>query len=142
MYHRDRHGMIRKTNIKEKATIGKNAFKYRCPACHYLVEKEILFDVCCPICGWISPLMRSRQQNASEVISQVDLVDEGDILRITAELPMLDEKNIILDVNENKLLISSGSFTRIIKLRYPVEQIIEKTYINGVLDIQLRKIGW
>jgi hypothetical protein len=132
--------MIRKAT-RDKATIREKELQYRCPACYYLVEKDILFDRCCPICGWVSPLVKSRQQNASEGISQVDLIDEGDILRITAELPMLDEKNLILDVNGNKLLISSGKFTRIIQLRYPVEQIIEKTYNNGVLDIQLRKMG-
>ncbi|MFA4956164.1 MAG: hypothetical protein WC556_04235 [Candidatus Methanoperedens sp.] len=133
--------MIRKATIRDKAAIREQKIQCRCPACHYLVEKEILFDVCCPICGWVSPLVKSRQQNANEGISQVDLIDEGDILRITAELPMLDEKNIMLDVNGNKLLISSGGFARIIQLCCPVEHIIEKTYSNGVLDIQLRKLG-
>jgi hypothetical protein len=133
--------MIRKETTRGKTTAGEKELQYRCPACYYLVEKDILFNVCCPICGWVSPLMKSRQQNASEGISQVDLIDEGDILRITAELPMLDENNIMLDVNGNKLLISSGGFARIIQLRCPVEHIIEKTYSNGVLDIQLRKVG-
>jgi len=132
--------MIRKETIREKATTGRKELQYRCPACYYLVEKDILFDVCCPICGWVSPLVKSRQQSANEAISQVDLIDDGDILRITAELPMFDENNISLDVNGNKLLISSGGFARIIQLRCPVEQIIEKTYSNGVLDIQLRKV--
>jgi|GEM_PF-2092924 len=133
--------MTRKETIREKAPNGEKELKYRCPACYYLVEKDILFEVCCPICGWVSPLVKSRQQNANVGISQVDLIDEGDILRITAELPMLDENNILLDVNNNKLLISSGGFARIIQLCCPVEQIIEKTYSNGVLDIQLRKVG-
>ncbi|MFZ3166296.1 MAG: hypothetical protein WA130_01690 [Candidatus Methanoperedens sp.] len=133
--------MIRKETIRGKTNTGEKELQYRCPACYYLVEKDILFDMCCPICGWVSPLVKSRQQNANEGISQVDLIDEGDILRITAELPMLDEKNIILDVNGKKLLISSGGFARIIQLGCPVEQIIEKTYSNGVLDIQLRKLG-
>ena len=54
-------------------------------------------------------------------------------------MPMLDENNIMLDVNGNKLLISSGGFARIVQLFCPVEQIIEKTYSNGVLDVQLKK---
>ncbi|MBE0427753.1 MAG: hypothetical protein IBX72_14055 [Nitrospirae bacterium] len=130
----DRYGMIRNETTWEKA------LRYRCPACYYLVEKDILFDMCCPICGWVSPLVKSRQKNANEGISQVDLIDEGDNIRITAELPVLDEKNIMLDVNGNKLLISSGEFAGTIQLRCPVEHIIEKTYSNGVLDVQLKKM--
>jgi len=103
------------------------------------VEKGRLFGQGCPICGWVSPLAMSRELNAGENSSHIDVIDEGDIVRITTELPMVDENSIKLDVNGNKLLMSSGGFNRIIPLHYAVEQIIEKTYRNGVLEVKLRK---
>jgi len=101
--------VIKKVSKEEKA------FHYRCPACHYLVEKDVLFAQCCPICGWISPLVMSRKLDAGENSLHVDVTEEEDIIRITTELHMVDD-NIRLDV-------------------------IEKTYRNGVLEVQLRKAG-
>ncbi len=87
-------------------------FQYRCPACHYLVEKDMLFGQGCPICGWVSPLVMPG--NAGENSSHADIIEEGDIITITTELPQADENDIKLDV-------------------------IEKTYRNGVLEVKLRK---
>jgi HSP20 family molecular chaperone IbpA len=116
-------------------------FHYRCPECHYLVEKELLFGQGCTICGWVSPLVMSRELNAVENSSHVDIIEEEDIIKITTELHMIDENNLKLDVNGNKLVISSGGFDRIIPLPYAVEQVIEKTYRNGVLGIIVKKIS-
>ena len=38
----------------------RHIFRYRCPECHYIVEKEQLFGEGCPICGWTSPLKSKR----------------------------------------------------------------------------------
>jgi HSP20 family molecular chaperone IbpA len=119
----------------------EHAFQYRCPACHYLVEKDMLFGNGCPICGWVSPLAMSRELNAGVNSSHVDVIEEEDIIRITTELLHVDEDDIKLDVNGNRLLISSGGFNRIIPLRYAVGQFIEKTYRNGVLEVKLRRTG-
>ncbi len=123
----------------KKSSKEEKAFHYRCPACHYLVEKDILFGQGCPICGWVSPLAMPGELNAGENSLHIDVIDEGDIIKITTELPMVDENCIKLDVNGNKLLISSGAFNRIIPLHYAVEQVLEKTYRNGVLEMKLRK---
>ncbi len=71
----------------------------------------------------------------------VDIVEEDDLIRITTELPMVDENRIKLDAMGNKLLISSGEFSRIIPLRHTVGQVIEKTYRNGVFEVKLRRQG-
>jgi HSP20 family molecular chaperone IbpA len=117
------------------------AFQYRCPACHYLVEKGRLFGQGCPICGWVSPLGMTGELNAEENSLHVDIVEDDDTIRITTELPLADQNGIKLDVDGNKLLIFSGRFNRIILLHTSVEQIIEKTYRNGVLEVKLRKTG-
>lgn len=116
------------------------AFHYRCPECHYLLEKELLFGQGCTICGWVSPLAMSKKLNSGNMI-HVDVVEEETNIRITTELPTVDENNLKLDLISNKLLISSGGFNIIIPLRYVVEQIIEKTYRNGVLEVKLCKSG-
>ncbi len=126
--------MIKKISKENKA------FHYRCPECHYLLEKDLLFGQGCPICGWVSPLAMSGKSNAGNMI-HVDVVEEEANIRITTELPTVDENNLKLDLISNKLLISSGEFNIIIPLRYAVEQVIEKTYRNGVLEVKLCKAG-
>ena len=116
------------------------AFNYRCPECHYLLEKDLLFGQGCPICGWVSPHAMSRKSNSGNMV-HVDVVEEESNIRITTELPTVDENNLKLDLISNKLLISSGEFNIIIPLRYAVEQVIEKTYRNGVLEVRLCKAG-
>jgi len=102
-------------------------FHYRCPECHYLVEKEMLFSRGCPFCGCVS--------------EQIDIIDDKDVIWVTTELPNVDEESLTIDVDGNTLLISAGSFRRIVPLPYAVEQVIEKTYRNGVLGIILKKIS-
>lgn len=82
----------------------------------------------------------SGKSNARNMI-HVDVVEEEANIRITTELPTVDENNLKLDLISNKLLISSGEFNIIIPLRYAVEQVIEKTYRNGVLEVKLCKAG-
>ena len=38
----------------------RHIFRYRCPECHHIVEKEQLFGEGCPLCGWTSPLKFKR----------------------------------------------------------------------------------
>jgi len=96
------------------------------------VEEEMLFGPGCPICGWVSPLVKD---------SHVDVLDEGDTIRIALELHDAEEGNIKLVTHGNKLRISSGRFNRIILLRHAPGEVIEKTYKNGVLELKLRKSG-
>jgi HSP20 family molecular chaperone IbpA len=116
-------------------------FHYRCPECHYLVEKEILFDIGCPVCGWISPNATSKGSTAENRSELVDVFDEGDIIWVTAKLPLIDEDNINLDVKDNMLLIYTRNFKRSVFLHYSVKPDIERTYRNGILEIKLKKIG-
>jgi len=126
--------------VIKKISKENKAFQYRCPECHYLLEKDLLFGQGCPICGWVSPLVMSRKSKSGNMI-HVDVVEEEANIRITTEVPAVDENNLKLDLISNKLLISSGEFNIIIPLRYAVEQVIEKTYRNGVLEVKLCKAG-
>lgn len=117
------HGM-KKGSVSIKSGY---VFHYRCPECHYLVEKEMLFSRGCPFCGCVS--------------EQIDIIDDKDVIWVTTELPNVDEESLTIDVDGNTLLISAGSFRRIVPLPYAVEQVIEKTYRNGVLGIILKKIS-
>ncbi len=125
----------------KKVSKEEKLFNYRCPVCHYIVEKDILFRQCCPICGWVSPLVSSGKLNVFENSPHIDIFEDREKIRITTQLPIVDGNNIKIDVNSNKLLISSGEFNAIILLPDAVEHVIRKTYRNGVLDILLRKSG-
>jgi len=114
---------------------------YRCPECHYLVEKEVLFNAGCPMCGWVSPLAISGELIADDRNRHIDIVDDEDFIWLVTELPVVDENGITIDLEGSTLLISAGSLRRIVPLRYAVETDIERTtYRNGVLEIKLKKI--
>ncbi|VVB86737.1 Uncharacterised protein [uncultured archaeon] len=129
------HGM------KKESMIEGMVYQYRCPACHYLMEKDVLFGQGCRICGWVSPLMMPGELNAGEESFHVDIIEDADTIRIITDLPVVEENSIKLDADGNKLLISSGEFNRIIPVHCEVGRIIEKTYRNGVLEVKLRKAG-
>jgi hypothetical protein len=131
----DTHGM------KKEGIIEGMAYRYRCPTCHYLVEKELLFQQGCHICGWVSPLMIPRELTEGKKSFHVDFIEDADTIRIISELPMVEESSIKLELEGNELLISSGGSRRIIPVPCAVGQIIEKTYRNGVLEVKLRKTG-
>ncbi len=75
----------------------------------------------------------------------VDVISDNETIRVIAEIPGVDKKNIKLNCSEMKLTISVEAENR----RYykevdlPVEvdpKIGKATYVNGVLDVVLTKI--
>ncbi len=92
----------------------------------------------------------------------IDIADEKKHLRITAELPGMDEKDIQLTINDDALSIrgekkveetseedgyyrterSYGSFERTIPLPVEVDtERAEATFKKGILSVRLPKIG-
>lgn len=118
----------------------RQTLRYRCPQCHYLVDTWALFGIGCPICGWVSPLAY-RQQPPPCSRTYIDVIYEEEVVRVTTELPVVNEGSIKLSIDNDTLMISAGSLDRIVPLRRAVGQVIEKTYKNGVLEIVLRKKG-
>ncbi|MBC8520533.1 MAG: Hsp20/alpha crystallin family protein [Methanomicrobia archaeon] len=74
----------------------------------------------------------------------LDVFDEGDKIRIIAELPpVVEEKDIKVEVNNDIVKItantSNGKYERIVPLFFAGEKAIEKTYKNGILEVRLIK---
>jgi len=74
----------------------------------------------------------------------IEVFDENEHLEVLAELPGVEEKNIQVNISENKIAISATDKNR----RYQGETILptnvetmpqQKTYANGVLKIRLKK---
>jgi hypothetical protein len=127
--------------MKKGGIIEGMVYHYRCPACHYLVEKDLLFGQGCLVCGWVSPLTMPGELTEVKKSFHVDVIEDADTIRITTELPVVEENSIKIELAGNELLISSGGYRRIIPVHCAVGQIIEKTYRNGVLEVKLRKTG-
>ena len=77
--------------------------------------------------------------------SIVDVFEEGGCLRVMAELPGVEEKEINLRVEGNALTISAGAsgrkYFKKVELPTPVEKlIIESSYRNGILEAKLKQI--
>lgn len=71
----------------------------------------------------------------------LDVFDEKNRIRIIAELPNVSEKDIEININNGGLVISANDYCKRIPLFYKVENRIEKTYKNNILEISLIKTG-
>lgn len=71
----------------------------------------------------------------------VDIFEEENKLRVIAELPGVNEKDIVLDLNEDTLIISASrgkrSYHKKVKLPRISESIVRKIYNNGILEVTL-----
>jgi len=74
----------------------------------------------------------------------VDIFEEGDYIRVMAELPGVKENEINLDIEENTLTISTETparkYYKKVELPNPVKKdAVESSYRNGILEVKLRK---
>ena len=72
-----------------------------------------------------------------------DIFDEGDYLKVVAELPGVDEKDIKAEVRDNLLILSAQAtgrqYYKEIELPCLVKDELNLSYKNGVLQITLEK---
>jgi len=87
-----------------------------------------------------------REESASqpprrEVIA--DVFDEGDYLKVIAELPGIDEKDIKARVKGNQLVISAQAagrqYYKEIELPCLVKEELNLSYKNGILQVTMKK---
>ena len=73
----------------------------------------------------------------------LDIFNEEAYLKVTTEMPNAKEKDIMIDINDEALMIyadtSDGRYHRKIPLFYAIDNIAEKTYKNGILEVKLKK---
>lgn len=74
----------------------------------------------------------------------VDVLEEGDMLRVIAEMPGADEQAIEVDVKGGVMHIKAGGprkYRKELELPGPVEPgSLVTSYRNGILEIRLRKV--
>ena len=76
----------------------------------------------------------------------VDVYEEEDVVKVIAEVPGVEKKDINLNASEKKLIISVDTPQRKYykEVDLPVEvdpQSAKATYKNGVLEVVLKKVG-
>ena len=74
----------------------------------------------------------------------VDVFDEGDVLRVIAEMPGVGQEDIKIEVKDDILTISAETgdrkYYKEVLLPAPVNaQLHERSYRNGILELGLRK---
>jgi len=73
----------------------------------------------------------------------VDIFDEKDYLKVIAEIPGVDEKDIKLNLQGDKLTISTDipdrRYHQELKLPCAPKGKIEKSYKNGILEVKIQK---
>jgi HSP20 family molecular chaperone IbpA len=83
-----------------------------------------------------------KEEKAEKEIS-VDVFEEDEHLKIIAELPGVEEKDIEIQLKEEKLTISADTpyrrYHKEMTLPCPVQGKPEASYRNGVLEIELQK---
>ena len=119
---------------------------YRCPECHHVIEKEQLFEVGCPLCGWVSPLRGTvslvrRGFGMREPLA--DVFDEPDCFKIVTELPGIAEGDIktSFDPENHRLVILAPNHSYYKEVDLPPQATGEVTtsYKNGILEVRVEK---
>ena len=90
------------------------------------------------------PVQKIVAEGPEEIEPLVDVFDEGDHLRVVAELPGVWEGSIKAEVKGGKLTISADAPDRKYRREAPLPLVVEAeptelTYKNGVLEIGLKK---
>jgi HSP20 family protein len=83
-----------------------------------------------------------KKPERSTIEPVTDLFDEGDYLRIIAELPGMSEEKINIVLEKNTLIISASEKDRNYRktIVLPYEGILgKKRYQNGILELTLEK---
>ena len=82
---------------------------------------------------------------SEEIEPLVDVIDEGNKVRIVAEVPGVEKDNIKLKAMGRKLVISAANSKKYYKevdLPYEVDMKTAKAkYKNGVLEVEISKLG-
>jgi HSP20 family molecular chaperone IbpA len=95
-----------------------------------------------------SPKMHAPLLSTAGTINErqpiVDVFEEEDYVRVTAELPGVEESEINLKVEDTTLTISTGTSARTyykeVELPTPVKkEVAESSYRNGILEVKLVK---
>jgi HSP20 family molecular chaperone IbpA len=72
-----------------------------------------------------------------------DIFDEGDYLKVIAELPGVDEKDIRAEVRDNRLILSAQTvgreYYKEIELPCLVKNELNLSYKNGILVVRIKK---
>ena len=76
---------------------------------------------------------------STEIEPVFDIFEEEKYISVIAEIPGTDEQDIQIKLDDNKLCISAGMYNKIIVLPSEVEAVNEKSFKNGVLQLQLKR---
>ena len=97
-----------------------------------------------PIVQKTETVLPSTEEAINERERIIDVFEEANCLRVTAELSCAEEKQINLKVKGNILEInaenSQGKYSKKVQLPYTVDKkIMQSSYRNGILEVKLRK---
>ncbi|VVB86739.1 Uncharacterised protein [uncultured archaeon] len=69
----------------------------------------------------------------------IDIFEENEYISVIAELPGIEEKDIMTELKGNTLEISAGKYCKTIELPSVPKSISERTYKNGVLQLKIER---
>ncbi|MCK9436198.1 MAG: Hsp20/alpha crystallin family protein [Synergistaceae bacterium] len=89
------------------------------------------------------PVMRNEAPPPRPKEQPPDIFDEEDHIKVIAEIPWVDENDINLDLQGDKLTISVGipkhKYYQELKLPCEPKGKLEKSYRNGILELKITK---
>ena len=107
------------------------------------VEKDFSIETLAPQKPGAKKPQPKREKVEKEVL--VDIFEEDKHLKIIAELPGVEEKDIKVELKEDKLTISADTpyrkYYQEVALPCPVKGEPKASYKNGILEIELEKEG-
>jgi hypothetical protein len=115
-------------NPKAQAIVGEPILTFERSKSDLLTGEKFAFS------WWI----KEELANDAHKDELVDVMDEKNLLRVIASLP-LQEENVAVTVEESRLIISGKEYHKEVPLFCQVEKKACKTITNGILEVKLNK---
>jgi Molecular chaperone (small heat shock protein) len=76
---------------------------------------------------------------SAEIEPVFDVFEEDNYISVIAEIPGASEEDIRIEIEGSKLMISAGLYSRTVILPAEADEIKEKSFKNGVLQLKIKR---
>lgn len=129
--------------LQEADAVIEHQIKHASPLTHSSGARQSSIPPKTTLKGTSTPIKKEKETAPPQREIPVDVFDEGQHVKIVAELPGVDEKDIQILIKDGRLILTvkrgTCSSSKDIPLPCAVKESLNSVYRNGILQITLDK---